>query len=94
MERHHEGELNIAIETLIDAGFVKIEWAKIYRWYGQERLSKKACQDLYERIEEVANQKNIAISYINNYAPAAQGNGYCVLFVDSRTVSFKDTFNY
>ena len=85
MERHHETELAILLEKLVDNGFIEVGWDRIYRWYGQERLSKRSYKDFYERIEDAANQKGIAVKCIENAC-------YIVLFIDSRTSNFKAKF--
>ena len=53
MIKRHEDALMQCLEEIADNGFAQIEWVKLYRWYGMQRLGKSVWRDLRDRFTEI-----------------------------------------
>lgn len=53
MERHHEDQLNGALDQLYLEGTTSIRWDLLYLWFNADRLSKACFREIIRRWEEL-----------------------------------------
>ncbi|VVE71635.1 hypothetical protein PCA31118_03930 [Pandoraea captiosa] len=57
MEKHHEAQLNQALDDLYLVGHVSIRWDYFYHWYNIDRLAKAPWRDIETRWAELCEAK-------------------------------------
>tara|TARA_R110000787_G_scaffold137458_28_gene250945 strand:+ start:21174 stop:21482 length:309 start_codon:yes stop_codon:yes gene_type:complete len=53
MQISYETEIINTLYDVYELGFAKVEWRKIYRWYGATRLTNRVWDDLDNRFQEI-----------------------------------------
>src|SRR5438309_1592865 len=53
MERHHEVQINSALEQLYLEGATSIRWDQLYLWFNAHRLSKTSFREIIRRWNEL-----------------------------------------
>lgn len=53
MQRHHDADLDRALDRLYLEGAVSIPWDHVYLWFNADRLGKGAYRELQRRWEEL-----------------------------------------
>ena len=53
MQRHHDADLDRALDQLYLEGAVSIPWDYLYLWFNTDRLGKKSYRELQSRWEEL-----------------------------------------
>lgn len=64
MQRHHEADLDRALDRLYLEGAVSIPWDYLYLWFNADRLGKGAYRELRRRWEELCTT-----TYAHSAAP-------------------------
>lgn len=59
MHRHHEADLDRALDRLYLEGTVVLLWDDLYLWFDAERLGKGAYRELQRRWEERCTKKDL-----------------------------------
>lgn len=83
MERRHEEALKAVIEDLCGNSWTILEWQKIYRWFNVSKIHKRTHRLIYEMIEEICEQKGIAVKVV-------ECSGYFLLLLGKDIKDYKE----
>ena len=57
VERRHNEELTLRLETVADVGHARVARTELQRWYGIQRVASKTRRDIVERWHDVAGDE-------------------------------------
>lgn len=59
MQKRHEDQLGLRLDTLYITGITSITWQELYLWYGVDKIRKAPYRDIQDRWERLLEENGI-----------------------------------